>query len=679
MKCRILHLIRCLFTQFALAVSLSFAHPAAGAVLEFNPASVPSDFQGQIRLVLSSLSPGQSVRVEKFADINRSGSIDPTDLMLQSFSLTDGQSPAIDGVRNPNIPADDDTLANGQIRCLLQFGLQETDRAAGQFIYRVWPTVSSIPIATGIFSVLPSAHSQRVNGRVISAGVNVPQALVALLKIEGDQDLVAAGTSDASGNYTLTAPPGTYIVVAFKTGFLFDFQSPPVVTLTQADSILQQNIPLLAAGSRRISGRVVDSASQLGIAGMQIWIQSATGLAAMEFSDATGAFSAPVSSMASDWELSVSNVSTMQLGYLEHAAQTVSTTAGNVTGLNLRLVQGSAMIYGRCVDSQYRPLSGLSVRASQNDDIAGNGITDADGNYAISVTAGEWHLNADESALAALGLIAPPSRVNLSPGRAVRADLIARSITARLRGRVVDETGAPIPYAGFGASDKSNNNIFAQTDSEGRFDLAVFAGSWQLQLNNPPGATLAVVGPDLMISVVDGQDITGINYAVRRVTARLSGSLRNSSGQSLAQVPVYGSAILNGQTYRVNTQTDANGLFQLNLFNGVWKIGVACAPLSALGLECLQDQSVTIIGNGQFMNFIAAGTLPPHLNGFWSAGRVQLRLQNLTVGQSYLIEISPDLKTWTQLAVLPAAATLIDFTDTPPPGLSHRFYRARIQ
>jgi hypothetical protein len=756
-----------------LALSMQFftSPLIRAAAVSVNPVSVSSDYSGQVVLTVTGLANGQAVLVEKFADLNGNNTIDSVDAMVQSFRVTDGQTASIGGVRNTNIPGDDDDGVNGEVHSTINFRIQEADRGVGRYIYRVSPAnVGFVPVTTE-FTVSQPSYPQKVAGRVLSGAGGVPYALVALLNIAEHQELVTATSADASGNFTLNADAGTYAVVGFKSGFLFDFQNAPVVTL-QPGFTSTQNITLSTAGARTISGRVLDASSGAGIPGVQIFAESSIGLVTLIFSDAKGEFSAPVSASASDWELSVSDSATTLLGYLEHQREKVNTSMGSVSGVNLRLTKGSALIYGRFVDHQNRPLNAIAIRAEQGDQFAGNGVTDGEGNYCISVAGGESYVWPEEESLAALGLVAQGARVTLSANQAMRADLTARRVTAHLRGRVVDDTGAPVSEIGFGASDFGENNIFTQTDASGSFEIGVFGGTWHLQLENEDAQERGLLGPDSVFAVTDGKDVAGIIYVARGATARINGSLRDSTGRPLSSVLIYGSATVSGQTYRVNTETDANGAFRIGVFGALWQIGVGCSDLIELGVDCVQDQSVTISGGDRTVNFVAqagfpiridsqslpngavgiaysvpmiasGGTKPytwshlpgsapmppgldfsnsagviqgiPASSGIYSFavrvmdatgltadkvltisiapatvtspsfgqperlydGRVRLLLHNVSAGQTYIIEASDDLRTWSTRATISASGNVVELTDTLAPGLIRCFYRAR--
>src|SRR5260221_8253081 len=129
--------------RLAFLVVLSFGwFSALGQTpsLTISPAIITNDFAGKIALSISNLNAGQSVIIERFADLNGNGVIDPgQDLMMQRFKVTDGALPLIGGVRNGNVPGDDDGGTNGRVLVNLNYpGLNQTlDLIAGKYVYRL--------------------------------------------------------------------------------------------------------------------------------------------------------------------------------------------------------------------------------------------------------------------------------------------------------------------------------------------------------------------------------------------------------------------------------------------------------------------------------------------------------------------------------------------------------------
>src|SRR5438067_6554326 len=107
--------IRCSLAILCSMAILSSARATVG--LTVSPASITNDYAGKVTLTITGLSAGKTVRVERFSDINSNGVVDAaTDSVFRSFTVTDGQLPIIGGVRNLNVPGDDDGATNGAIR-----------------------------------------------------------------------------------------------------------------------------------------------------------------------------------------------------------------------------------------------------------------------------------------------------------------------------------------------------------------------------------------------------------------------------------------------------------------------------------------------------------------------------------------------------------------------------------
>src|SRR5260370_24860458 len=120
--------------------SLVFAAPlswAAAIGLTVSPGAITNDYIGKITLSITSLTAGKTVTVDWFSDLNTNGTIDGGDLLMKSFALADGQAPLVAGVRNLNVPGDDDGLTNGQIQAVLYFPSASGSAPLGKSLFRV--------------------------------------------------------------------------------------------------------------------------------------------------------------------------------------------------------------------------------------------------------------------------------------------------------------------------------------------------------------------------------------------------------------------------------------------------------------------------------------------------------------------------------------------------------------
>ena len=93
------------------------------------PASVDTDYAGELTITIPNVPTGGKVRLDKYLDQNENGLVDAGEMLTQSLELTDGYVQVIGGVRNTSVPGDEDGVANGVIRTKYLFKVGEGERA----------------------------------------------------------------------------------------------------------------------------------------------------------------------------------------------------------------------------------------------------------------------------------------------------------------------------------------------------------------------------------------------------------------------------------------------------------------------------------------------------------------------------------------------------------------------
>src|SRR5579859_264329 len=238
---------------------------AFAASFSISPSAITNDFEGIITLSITNLTPGQTVVVEQFADLNGNGAIDPGEPLISHFTVTDGQLPLIGGIRNPNVPGDDDGATNGQLQVKLFFPSVDTtiSDAAIKSVVRVSQSQGLFAPVTQPFSVAQKFYPQGVTGRVTDSATGLPltNTLIGL----GSQSTSGARVTQTDGNgfFTLYLLPNTYSPVVVKDGYISDQNNQATVVCNQ----FATNNPTPTNVSLTISGKVSDIATGAGLAG----------------------------------------------------------------------------------------------------------------------------------------------------------------------------------------------------------------------------------------------------------------------------------------------------------------------------------------------------------------------------------------------------------------------------
>lgn len=473
------------------ALSLSRIAPAA-ATFTLTPAAVSNNYSGVIKWRVAGLASGETVLVQKYADLDASGAIDAGDWLVQQFTLTDDQAGmVIGGVTNYNVPGDMD-VTDGQIMARQNFQNGDfVQNVAGPFLFQVSsPSGRFAPITTP-FVVSPAPYPQSISGSVVSHGTNVPNAVVILFPPprpgRGLGTPRAAVIADHAGHYTLPAPTGSYAPVAFKSHYLVDASALPVLTLNGGATITT-NLALTDA-TAGISGRLVDANNaSLGLPGILLMAQSSEGFMGIGFTDASGNFALDV--RPGQWGVRADDLSLVVHGYLGLEARTAVNAPA--TGVTLAVPKATALLYGHVTDQLGNPLAGIDVYVSDNQGRSQtDGYTDPNGNYFAGVVGGgnndAWQpqISGDTDYANYIFSQAESAQyggVSLIPGQAVEANFTALPATQDISGSV-QANGAGLAGIGVYAWATLNGvtyNQYTATDSGGHYALRVANGSWNV-------------------------------------------------------------------------------------------------------------------------------------------------------------------------------------------------------
>jgi hypothetical protein len=150
------------------------------------PSTLSNTYSGNITLLVTGLTNGETVVVQKFADANTNGVIDAADWPIQQYRLTDGSASLIGGVPNINVPRDS-TPADGAItspQSLLTAGIAQ--QFVGKYLYKLSSPAGRFAPITNLFTITNFSYAQSFTGSVRSSGTNVPNAGVLVFTPSSD-------------------------------------------------------------------------------------------------------------------------------------------------------------------------------------------------------------------------------------------------------------------------------------------------------------------------------------------------------------------------------------------------------------------------------------------------------------------------------------------------------------
>ncbi|HEY6227241.1 MAG TPA: carboxypeptidase-like regulatory domain-containing protein [Verrucomicrobiae bacterium] len=556
--------------------------------------SVQSDANTTVTHTITGIAQGETVTVERFADLNNNGSIDFGEPPLRSFVVKDGVRPTIGAIVNGNVPGDDDGAANGSIRIDLPFPGVDVfmNRQPGKYIIRVTGASGQ---ATAPFEITAPNLSQRVTGFLKNSSNNATISFGIVVILVGQGEPIGSIRTDGTGQYTFVAPPGDYALIPISDGFIAPMQFVSI----PPNQTVNQNLTLTPA-TVRVSGKLSDASTSAGVPSVFILAQAGNDqsqLISGALTDSNGNYS--FSLTAGDWEVGPLSLFTSQLGYVSQKHSAVITVASSPITQNISVQKATALIYGKITNPSNAAVPGLALRAQdQNAGLESEGRSNASGDYFIGTLGGNW--DGETEGASALGFRDETKSFALAGGDTTKWDIHLASFTAHVRGRVVDGSGNGIPNVTIQGRYEQSQQSSSQsgTAQDGSFDLPVWGGNWSIDLNDDAG----YINHTIQLTVVDGVDQT-ITFVVPNSTGQISGTVKNSSNQGIPGVFVSANATINGVNYHSGSQTDSTGHYQLPAINGNWGLSLSCDDLQSQNYDCPQTQFATINNNNATVNF----------------------------------------------------------------------------
>lgn len=388
--------------------------------------------------------------------------------------------------------------------------------------------------------------------------------------IPGDDDLTRNGiitTRIALPTTEVGRSAGSYLIQVSSTGGQF---TPLNRTLT----VTQPNY------GQSISGQLTTSAVPLAFAVV----------AAFDLANDGNYVASAGSDAAGNYTLNLPPGNHMLIGMhagylasLATASPVALAPSQTLTGQEVTLTAATCTIAGRVRDNTgTKPLAGVRLYSeTQNNNGPPNEIaishSDADGNFVIASTAGQWNIGAASDALALLGYLPPDNdpTVTATAGTSTALDLSYTAATALVYGTVRDSNGTAVPGVHLNADDNPTDLYWAEakTDADGNYYLGVSgtASWWWIELDYN-SALAGYVPPTGQNITPASNSATQINFTVQQVTAHLQGTVTHN-GAPLAGVFMV--ARPQSGNVDITVQTQADGGFDLGVTAGTWNLALA--------------------------------------------------------------------------------------------------------
>ena len=347
---------------------------------------------------------------------------------------------------------------------------------------------------TNSLTITNFPYTQAISGSVIANGTNVPGAMVLLFQLAGNNLNPESGAvADNSGNYQITALPGDYALVAFKSNFVANAN---LTQVTLAPGVnLSSNLFLISA-DRTISGSFIDASnSAIGLPGILVPIESQNGLLTIAFSATNGNFNAGVTS--DQWKIEVSDQAVSFHNYLRPQNKAhIDTTTGSVANVTITMPKANALFYGTVKDGSNQPVGGISLFGADQGNFEGSTVSAADGTYFAGAYGDgntPWQMQASQDGNPANYIFSSPAfdysqngGTNLAAGQALRVNFTTLIATNLIIGHVQDHNSNPIENVQVMASTVINGSYFQaqiDTDSGGNYALNVANGTWSVTVS----------------------------------------------------------------------------------------------------------------------------------------------------------------------------------------------------
>ncbi len=260
-------------------------------------------------------------------------------------------------------------------------------------------------------------------------------------------------------------------------------------------------------------------------------------------------------------------------------APSVNLISGTSATNNLFMTNGTVQISGSIYDvASSNKVDGAMLQL-QSGNLFAIAFTDASGNYSASVSPGFWQIQPVKERYARRGYVVSQDKVQFdtTTGSVANASIPVFPGNALFYGRITDNSNTALANAEVDSGNGSTYSCKGYSDANGYYTVAVLGdvtNQWNCSMDNGRDLLLGnyIFNSPSTASVSPSQTILQ-NFVGLPATARISGSVRDNSGNPVAGVTLIANANIGGNPYHaLDSTTDNSGNYSLAVAAGLWDV-----------------------------------------------------------------------------------------------------------
>ncbi|MBI2120754.1 MAG: Ig-like domain-containing protein, partial [Parcubacteria group bacterium] len=322
-----------------------------------------------------------------------------------------------------------------------------------------------------------SLSGQDFSAQTLSMGTITGQALKATVAQQGVMVRAEGanggnmGVTDASGNYSLRVPAGSYTVRCFFPGV---GEATPLTSVSVTANTTTSGQDCSLAAPITVTVRVTDGTNAITDAFVDV--RDASGRGNGTNVSTTNGVNAvyTVAVPPGTYTVRVGHPAFGMIGSTSgvNSTQTITYTVGG----SLNAVSGTVQLSGSALSGAW--VSIIGTPTGQTNVINIGGQTNSSGAFSVSVPAGSYRIRADKPGYKS------SAETSLTVSGATSAGTLTVTEATRSISGTVTLSGNPISGAVVDATNGSGGFAVAQTNSSGAYGLAVDSGSWTVRAHS---------------------------------------------------------------------------------------------------------------------------------------------------------------------------------------------------